>query len=182
MRSATCMAGSTSCANARGDCGRDRDSTARRLARHPSRRLCRPRTGLERRHRFPDRSAQGATAASSALAGNHDIGFLEFLARPTRTGLFARYGGSETARSYGVANDARMFGSPRRHAARPCSLVEAVPRAMSSSCSRCNFPDLRRFLLLPCRHPARHGAGEHSAARPDLDPRRFLDIPACIRR
>ena len=37
-----------------------------------------------------------------ALAGNHDAGFLDFLADPDGSGLFARYGGRETGLSYGV--------------------------------------------------------------------------------
>lgn len=36
------------------------------------------------------------------LAGNHDLGFLEFLAKPDPEGLFARFGGVQTAHSYGV--------------------------------------------------------------------------------
>ncbi len=40
-----------------------------------------------------------------SLAGNHDIGFLDFLAEPKPDGLFARYGGVQTARSYGVELD-----------------------------------------------------------------------------
>ena len=40
-----------------------------------------------------------------ALAGNHDMGFLDFLENPDPHGLFALYGGVETARSYGVALD-----------------------------------------------------------------------------
>lgn len=40
-----------------------------------------------------------------ALAGNHDTGFLDFLENPDPHGLFALYGGVETARSYGVALD-----------------------------------------------------------------------------
>lgn len=40
-----------------------------------------------------------------ALAGNHDLGFLDFLAEPQDDGLFARHGGVETALSYGVAID-----------------------------------------------------------------------------
>lgn len=40
-----------------------------------------------------------------ALAGNHDTGFLDFLEKPDPDGLFARYGGVETARSYGVSLD-----------------------------------------------------------------------------
>lgn len=59
-----------------------------------------------------------------AIAGNHDIGFLEFLARPSRMGLFANNGGRETALSYGVEIDFLSEESLRRgHAA----LVEAVP-------------------------------------------------------
>lgn len=37
-----------------------------------------------------------------ALAGNHDAGMLDFLERPETDGLFALYGGRQTARSYGV--------------------------------------------------------------------------------
>jgi serine/threonine protein phosphatase 1 len=36
------------------------------------------------------------------LAGNHDIGFLGFLDQPDPDGLFIRYGGVQTAQSYGV--------------------------------------------------------------------------------
>src|SRR5262249_47867022 len=36
------------------------------------------------------------------LAGNHDIGMLDFLAEPDPDGLFIRYGGVQTALSYGV--------------------------------------------------------------------------------
>lgn len=36
------------------------------------------------------------------LAGNHDLGFLEFLANPAEASLFAQHGGVETAMSYGV--------------------------------------------------------------------------------
>jgi serine/threonine protein phosphatase 1 len=42
-----------------------------------------------------------------AVVGNHDLGFLDFLAVPQADGLFANYGGVETARSYGVSLDAR---------------------------------------------------------------------------
>src|SRR3990170_8822393 len=37
-----------------------------------------------------------------SLAGNHDVGFLDFLRKPDPVGLFATNGGVETARSYGV--------------------------------------------------------------------------------
>lgn len=36
------------------------------------------------------------------LTGNHDVGFLDFLAEPDPESLFARHGGRETAMSYGV--------------------------------------------------------------------------------
>lgn len=60
------------------------------------------------------------------LAGNHDIAMLDFLATPNAVGLFARYGGDATARSYGVEIDfeiARLFEVG--HAA----FVAAVPAA-----------------------------------------------------
>ncbi|WP_425483118.1 metallophosphoesterase [Chelativorans alearense] len=58
------------------------------------------------------------------LAGNHDIGLLDFLAQPSEGGLFANNGGEATARSYGVeldffAHDALLRG----HAA----LRDAIP-------------------------------------------------------
>ncbi len=59
-----------------------------------------------------------------ALLGNHDAGFLDFLAKPDAYGLFARHGGHETAASYGVDLDLRTPGSMRiTHEA----LVRAVP-------------------------------------------------------
>jgi serine/threonine protein phosphatase 1 len=61
-----------------------------------------------------------------ALAGNHDVGFLDFLAMPEPAGLFASYGGVQTAQSYGVKldlNDAQGFRSSAR------ALVSAVPEA-----------------------------------------------------
>lgn len=42
-----------------------------------------------------------------ALAGNHDIGFLDFLDRPDINSLFVNYGGDATTRSYGVGPDFR---------------------------------------------------------------------------
>lgn len=60
------------------------------------------------------------------LSGNHDVGFLEFLAAPDPAGLFARFGGVETARSYGVSlrlDDAESLTVS--HA----QLVRAVPQS-----------------------------------------------------
>jgi serine/threonine protein phosphatase 1 len=61
-----------------------------------------------------------------ALAGNHDIGFLDFLAEPSADGLFALNGGCETAASYGVELDFRTPDALRiGHEA----LLRAVPDA-----------------------------------------------------
>lgn len=61
-----------------------------------------------------------------ALAGNHDVGFLDFLEAPLVDGLFARNGGERTALSYGVSLDlGSMAAVMPGHAA----LVAAVPRA-----------------------------------------------------
>jgi serine/threonine protein phosphatase 1 len=59
-----------------------------------------------------------------ALSGNHDVGFLDFLAAPTADGLFAHNGGEMTARSYGVDLDfSTRSGLMAGHAA----LQAAVP-------------------------------------------------------
>jgi len=61
-----------------------------------------------------------------ALAGNHDLGFLDFLAMPDPAGLFASYGGVQTAQSYGVTlelNDAMGFRSSA------AALTRAVPHS-----------------------------------------------------
>ena len=66
------------------------------------------------------------------LAGNHDLGMVSFLDKPDPDGLFMRYGGIQTAASYGVRLSAggSWFGKSEEvfshgHAA----LVEAVPLA-----------------------------------------------------
>jgi len=66
------------------------------------------------------------------LAGNHDLGFLDFLKAPDADGLFIRYGGLQTAQSYGVTigGGSAWFGKAEAalrqgHAA----LVEAVPQS-----------------------------------------------------
>jgi serine/threonine protein phosphatase 1 len=61
-----------------------------------------------------------------ALAGNHDVGFLDFLAEPALDGLFAHNGGRETALSYGVRIDLSDRAGLRAQAQ---SLREAVPEA-----------------------------------------------------
>lgn len=66
------------------------------------------------------------------LAGNHDLGMVGFLDKPEPDGLFMRYGGIQTAASYGVklSTGGNWFGKSDEalshgHAA----LVEAVPLA-----------------------------------------------------
>jgi serine/threonine protein phosphatase 1 len=69
------------------------------------------------------------TAADSrvlALAGNHDLGFLDFLARPEPAGLFASYGGVQTAQSYGVTLD---LNGAQGFASSAAALVRAVPQS-----------------------------------------------------
>jgi len=58
------------------------------------------------------------------LAGNHDVGFLDFLDVPDSRGLFANWGGDATAKSYGVEADFRdVVRLSYSHAA----LVRLVP-------------------------------------------------------
>lgn len=58
------------------------------------------------------------------LAGNHDVGFLEFLDTPDSRGLFANWGGDATARSYGVEAD---FRDPLRFYNAHAALSRAMP-------------------------------------------------------
>lgn len=58
------------------------------------------------------------------LLGNHDDGFLRFLEQPVHEGVFCQHGGAETARSYGIALDARSSGSLRLSRD---ALLRAVP-------------------------------------------------------
>ena len=61
-----------------------------------------------------------------AVVGNHDLGFLDFLAVPRGDGLFASHGGTDTARSYGVAINSR---DPVALATGWTELESAVPAA-----------------------------------------------------
>lgn len=58
-----------------------------------------------------------------SLRGNHDQGFLEFLGAGDATELFARFGGAQTAASYGVTADF----SPTGAEATKRALLEAMP-------------------------------------------------------
>jgi serine/threonine protein phosphatase 1 len=68
----------------------------------------------------------GRDSRITTLCGNHDIAMLDFLATPDAAGLFARYGGDATGRSYGV--DMR-FGATAELAACHSALDAAVPQA-----------------------------------------------------
>lgn len=69
-------------------------------------------------------AASARDSRNIVLTGNHDVGFLDFLAEPDPNGLFAHNGGPETARSYGVELHMRDSEDLRssHHA-----LVRAVP-------------------------------------------------------
>lgn len=69
--------------------------------------------------------ARSRDARHVTIGGNHDVGFLEFLDEPTANGLFARFGGAGTARSYGVDLD---FSSPNGLDRGHAQLVRALPR------------------------------------------------------
>ncbi|WP_027164313.1 metallophosphoesterase [Mesorhizobium sp. WSM3224] len=75
--------------------------------------------------------AQKRDARNIMLAGNHDIGMLEFLADAEPDGLFMNYGGVQTAQSYGVdlARDAHWFGKAEAVRRGHAALVKAVPRS-----------------------------------------------------
>ncbi|TPI85523.1 metallophosphoesterase [Mesorhizobium sp. B2-8-9] len=65
------------------------------------------------------------------LAGNHDIGMLEFLAEAEPDGLFVNYGGVQTAQSYGVdlLRDGHWYGKAQAIARGHMALVKAVPHS-----------------------------------------------------
>jgi serine/threonine protein phosphatase 1 len=65
-----------------------------------------------------------ADARVIMLRGNHDQAFLDFLGTGDRMRLFERYGGFETAASYGVTAD---FTSPEAGDATKEALVAAMP-------------------------------------------------------
>lgn len=70
--------------------------------------------------------ARARDSRNVMLAGNHDIGFLEFLDTPSSVSLFARFGGADTARSYGVDLD---FSNPARLDRSHAQLLRAMSRS-----------------------------------------------------
>lgn len=143
-------------------------------------------------------AAQNRDPRHVTLMGNHDAGFIEFLRDPDAAGLFARYGGEDTARSYGVELDFGSFGAFR---AAHTALVRAVPAdhvafllGLERSASFGDFffchagirpgvpldrqaPDdliwIREdFLRWPGLHPKLVVHGHTPTARPELRPNR----------
>ncbi len=71
-------------------------------------------------------AAQRSDERMLSLAGNHDIGFLDFLDDGDPVSIFARYGGVQTAQSYGVTlnfTDLDLFDESK------LALAQAVPES-----------------------------------------------------
>lgn len=69
-------------------------------------------------------AAQARDSRNIVLTGNHDVGLLDFLGHPDPQGLFVRFGGVETAWSYGVRFKAGNLAELRESHAQ---LLRAVP-------------------------------------------------------
>lgn len=113
-------------------------------------------------------------ARNIALCGNHDAGFLNFLDNPRAHSLFARFGGRETARSYGVDAD---FSSDAFAQSAANSLREKLPAehvALLSSPFSVSFGD---FFF--CHAGIRPGVALEAQTPEDLMWIRddFLDFP-----
>lgn len=77
-----------------------------------------------------------------ALRGNHDQGFLDFLADPQNARLFIDYGGFDTAASYGVLLDARSVeGLRRSHREMMAAMPEEHLRFLRDLRRWCSFGD-----------------------------------------
>ena len=63
------------------------------------------------------------------LAGNHDVGFVDFMENPDPNGLFMTFGGIETALSYGVNMQRKGFFKSAERAVQEghAALLETVP-------------------------------------------------------
>lgn len=71
-------------------------------------------------------NAQKRSHRILALAGNHDVGFLDFINSGSPDGIFANNGGRQTARSYGVEID---FDDSRSIRSGQAAMASAVPSA-----------------------------------------------------
>jgi serine/threonine protein phosphatase 1 len=69
-------------------------------------------------------AAQARDPRVICLAGNHDVGFLDFLKEPDPAGMFANNGGVQTAQSYGVTLD---LHDPDALAMQHRALLQNVP-------------------------------------------------------
>lgn len=141
------------------------------------------------------------------LGGNHDIGLLEFLDQPTPNGLFVRFGGIQTAASYGVQLDVDSpAGIERGHAALTKALARGHLDFLTSLRFSVSFGDfffchagikpgvpLERqkqdqliwirdeFLDYPHLHPKVVVHGHTPAAEPELRPNRVNVDTGCYR-
>lgn len=100
------------------------------------------------------------------LAGNHDIGFLDFMAdpNPSQDTLFMQFGGVETARSYGVqlaAERLRLFDIFRT------DLVRAVPSEHVAFLRSCAFSLMFEDFFF-CHAGIRAGVALDKQSRHDL--------------
>jgi serine/threonine protein phosphatase 1 len=99
-----------------------------------------------------------------SLAGNHDVGFLEFLADGEPAGLFARHGGVQTARSYGV--ELELAGMDRFKASHR-ALVSAVPTSHADYLRSLTFQIAMGDFFF-CHAGIRPGVALDAQAAPDL--------------
>lgn len=109
------------------------------------------------------------------LAGNHDVGFMEFLDLPDSRSLFANWGGDTTARSYGVEAD---FRDQVRLSYGHAALSRAVPGKHRRFLEQLDFSvEFGDFFF--CHAGIRPGVALDHQSRDDLiwirD--RFLDHP-----
>lgn len=74
-----------------------------------------------------------------ALAGNHDVGFVQFLESPNTGDVFATGGGEETARSYGVEMPFGSYESFERLQDDHERLLSAIPKAWACSVKEINW-------------------------------------------
>jgi serine/threonine protein phosphatase 1 len=80
-------------------------------------------------------AARSADSRMIMLAGNHDRGFVDFLAEPSSDSLFMQNGGIQTAASYGVPFDYQAADLDRFQAA----LAKSVPAEHLSFIQSCDF-------------------------------------------
>jgi len=66
-----------------------------------------------------------------ALAGNHDVALVDFLAHGDRTQMFRRFGGNDTARSYGTHVDFATAATAEAGRQALLDFLSGLPRAVA---------------------------------------------------